>query len=185
MRISPTSDIELVSRAREGDELAFKEIVERYEHQVAGTVVGMLGNTQEAEDVGQEVFVRFYRSLASFRGDSALGTYITRIAINLSLNAIKKRKRRTILGLFGGSEQKMILDIPDHGMTQEQRDTQQMVQTAIQQLRPDFRSVVVLRMIEGYSTKEVAEMLEVPLGTVLSRLARAQKKLKGILGSRM
>ena len=180
MRTSLTTDEALIASAREGDTAAFKTLVERYEGQIAGTVVGMLGNGQEAEDVGQEVFIRFYRSLDKFRGDAKVSTYLTRIAINLSLNAIKKNKRRKIFGLFGG-EEKQALEIPDSGLTQDQRDTQAMVQRALLSLSPEFRSVVVLRLIEGYSTKEVAQLLEIPLGTVLSRLARAQNKLKDII----
>lgn len=173
------TDIELISQVREGNKQAFQLIVERYEYQIARTVVGMLGNCQEAEDVGQEVFIRFYRSLAKFKGESALGTYLTRIAINLSLNAIKKRKR---LNLFRSKDTELYqIEIPDHGLTPEQKDIQEMVQKGILQLPKEFRSIIVLRMIEGYSTKEVAEILDIPMGTVLSRLSRAQKKLKVIL----
>jgi RNA polymerase sigma-70 factor (ECF subfamily) len=88
-----TTDRELIERARAGDERAFHDLVERYEPRVAATVVGMLGPGDEAEDVGQETFIRLYRSLDRFRGDSSLGTYLTRIAINLSLTALKRRKR--------------------------------------------------------------------------------------------
>lgn len=174
------SDMELIERAREEDQQAFSLLVSRYEGRVAATVIGMLGYCAEADDVGQEVFIRFYRSIKRFRGDSALGTYLTRIAINLSLNELKKRKRRQIFQFFSGPEDREI-QIPDYVDDHEQRAVQQHVQSALQMLDPDFRSVVVLRMIEGYSTKETAEMLKLPLGTVLSRLARAQKKLKGIL----
>ncbi|SVD24097.1 uncharacterized protein METZ01_LOCUS376951, partial [marine metagenome] len=79
-----STDTAFIDRAREGDETAFRVLVERYEPQVAATVVGMLGPGDEADDVGQETFVRFYRALAKFRGDAALGTYLTRIAMNLS-----------------------------------------------------------------------------------------------------
>ena len=174
-------DAQLIEQAREGNSDAFRLLVKRYESQVAATVIGMLGNGPEAEDVGQEVFIRFYRALHQFKGEAALGTYLTRIAINLSLNAIKKQKRRNMFRLFSQDQQQPELQIPDHGMTQEQRETQAMVQQALLLLEPDFRSVMVLRMIEGYSTKETAELLGIPMGTVLSRLARAQKKLKHIL----
>ncbi len=80
-------------RAPEGDEEAFRCLVERYEGAVAATVIGMLGPGGEVDDVGQEVFVRFYRALDRFRGDSSLKTYLTRIAINLSLNELKRRRR--------------------------------------------------------------------------------------------
>ncbi|MEO0471948.1 MAG: sigma-70 family RNA polymerase sigma factor, partial [Bacteroidota bacterium] len=91
---APKTDIDLIAAVQTGQPEAFRLLVERYQAQVAATVIGMLGKGQEAEDVGQEVFIRFYRSLAQFQAKSALGTYLTRIAINLSLNAIKKRKRQ-------------------------------------------------------------------------------------------
>ncbi|MDH5745133.1 MAG: helix-turn-helix domain-containing protein, partial [Candidatus Aminicenantes bacterium] len=74
---------ELVRAAKNGDKNAFKELIKKYEHQVAATVIGMLGNCPEAEDVGQETFIRLYQSLDKFRGEASLGTYLTRIAINL------------------------------------------------------------------------------------------------------
>ena len=88
------SDEQLVDAARGGDKDAFKELVGRYERRIATTVIGMLGHCAEADDVGQETFIRFYRALHSFRGESSVGSYLTRIAINLSLNELKRRKRR-------------------------------------------------------------------------------------------
>ncbi|MDX2247632.1 MAG: RNA polymerase sigma factor [Bacteroidia bacterium] len=174
-------DTELIARSRTGDHTAFRMLVERYESQVAGTVIGMLGNGEEAEDVGQEVFIRFYRSIENFRGDSSLGTYLTRIAINLSLNALKKRKRKQLFGFFTGENNGPEFQVPDNGQTREHQETQELVQKALLGLEKDFRAVLVLRMIDGYSSKETAEILNLPMGTVLSRLSRAQKKLKEIL----
>ncbi|MBK7871041.1 MAG: sigma-70 family RNA polymerase sigma factor [Saprospiraceae bacterium] len=91
---STPSDIELVKRAKQGDNAAFRMLVHRHEHQVRSIVIGMLGNTAESDDVAQEVFIRFYRSLGDFRGEAALSTYLSRIAINLSLNEIKRRDTR-------------------------------------------------------------------------------------------
>ena len=93
MRVDPPSDLELTRRARDGDDHAFRELVDRYESRVAATVVGMLGPGPDAEDVGQETFIRFHAALGRFRGEAALGTYLTRIAINLSLNASKRRQK--------------------------------------------------------------------------------------------
>lgn len=183
MRTGTLTDLELIAQVREGNRQAFQLIVEKYEQQIARTVVGMLGNCQEAEDVGQEVFIRFYRSFDKFKGEAGLGTYLTRIAINLSLNSIKKRKR---LSLFRSKDADLYkLEIPAYELSSEQRDIQEIVQKAILQLPSEFRSIVVLRMIEGYSTKEVAKILSIPMGTVLSRLSRAQKKLKVILGPQL
>ena len=90
---SDESDTELLAQAREGQQAAFKQLVERYESLVAATAIGMLGKGDDAEDVGQETFIKFYRSLDKFRGDAKIGTYLTRIAINLSLDALRRRKR--------------------------------------------------------------------------------------------
>ena len=90
MAVEGVPDLELVERARAGDDGAFRVLVERYESQVAGTVVGMLGRCPEADDVGQETFIRFYKGLAGYKATASVGTYITRIAINLSLNELKR-----------------------------------------------------------------------------------------------
>lgn len=161
---------------------AFSMLVKRHESRVAQTVKGMLGNNPEAEDIGQEVFIRFYKNIDQFKGDAKLSTYLTRIAINLSLNALKKRKRRQLLGLERG-DYDQLPDISDDGESQNQRDIKGWVHQALQQLSPGFKSVIVLRLIEGYSTQETAQILSIPEGTVLSRLARAQKKMKDILTS--
>jgi RNA polymerase sigma-70 factor, ECF subfamily len=168
------TDEDLVNKSRNGDDLAFKALVNRHERRVAGVVQSMLGATPEAEDVGQEVFVRFYQSMDKFKGESALSTYLIRIAINLSLNEIKKRKRQRFL--FAREEEGMRVKIPD-----DKSDVKEIVNFELSRLDPDFQSVVTLRMIEGYSTEETAEILKIPLGTVLSRLSRAQKKLKAVL----
>ena len=165
------SDEELVATAREGDLLAFKSLVNRHEGRVAGVVKSMLGATPEADDVGQEVFIRFYQSLTKFRGEAAVGTYLTRIAINLSLNEIKRRKRR--FSIFSKEEEGWNKSAGD-----EDKDLKDMIGYELNRLEPEFRAVVTLRLIEGYSTEETAAILGIPLGTVLSRLSRAQMKLR-------
>ncbi len=177
---STPSDIELVERARQDDNAAFRLLVHRHEHQVRSIVIGMLGNTSEADDVAQEVFIRFYRSLKDFRGDAALSTYLSRIAINLSLNEIKRRDtRHKRLTFFTNNEPSA--EKADHGMDPERQEIRDAVQKALQLLEPDFRTVIVLRLIDGFSVKETSEILQLPQGTVASRLARAQEKLKEIL----
>jgi RNA polymerase sigma-70 factor (ECF subfamily) len=173
------TDEDLVKDAREGDNRAFEELVRRYESVVAATVIGMLGNCAEAEDVGQETFIRFYRSLRKFRGESSVRTYLTRIAINLSLNEIKRRKRKRLLYTQKSVEE--FHDIADPKTRTEEGIDPETVQHAVQDLDDDFRAVVVLRLIDGYSTAETAEILGIPIGTVLSRLSRAQKKLRTAL----
>lgn len=183
-RRSELNDPELLDVVRNGNKDAFKEFIKRYEKMVSRTVIGMLGNCPESEDVGQEVFIRFYKSLDKFRGESSIGTYITRIAINLSLNEIKRRKRQEIFSIFKSDTQEyddMLKNLPDHGVSRDEVEAKEIVQIGIQKLEPKFRAVIVLRLIDGYSTEETAKILGLPIGTVLSRLARAQMKLKEIL----
>ena len=107
-----------------------------------------------------------------------MSTYLTRIAINLSLNEIKRRKRKNFL--FTRVEEGRSVKTPD-----DKSDMKEIVTYELNRLDVDFQSVVTLRMIEGYSTEETAEILGIPLGTVLSRLSRAQKKLKLVLAKHM
>ena len=180
----PLTDTELITATLSGDHKAFQMLLERYESRVAATVFGMVGHSDVAEDIGQETFIRFYKSLSDFQGKSSIGTYLTRIAVNLSLNELKRRKRRSIYSFFQSDEPGEEYpgnSLPDPRATAEYDDTADLVHRALQQLDPKFRSVVVLRLLEGCSTRETAEILQLPTGTVLSRLARAQEKLKDIL----
>lgn len=173
------TDAELMNASRAGDNNSFKEIVKRYESRVAATVIGMLGNCPEADDVGQETFIRFYQGLDKFRGEASVGTYLTRIAINLSLNELKRLKKKR--KLFPENPPEESFDIPDSKPSKPYDGEKEIIHRAIQKLEPKFRSVLVLRLMDGYSTTETAEILKLPTGTVLSRLARAQNKLKEIL----
>lgn len=173
------SEKDLVQKARNEDNNAFKRLIEQNEHRVAATITAMLGNCPEADDVGQETFIRFYRSLDQFRGEASVGTYLTRIAINLSLNELKRRKRRNML-FFSRNEEKMET-APDKNDPKKKKELSEIVRLGLEKLEPKHRVVLVLRLMEGFSTKETAEILRLPVGTVLSRLARAQKKLREIL----
>ena len=170
------SDSELVLRARRGDQAAFRRIVERHQSAVATAVTGMLGKTQVAREVGHEAFVRFYRTLEQYRGDATLRTYLTRIAINLSLNELKRiqRGRNRFEELDASMADRLGGTFDDAA---ERAERKRLVQAAVAALDAPFRAVVVLRLLQGYSTKETAEILGLPTGTVLSRLSRAQKKL--------
>src|SRR4030043_100783 len=140
---------EILQRARRGDEDAFREIIKRHEHQVAATVIGILGNGPEVDDLGQETFVQFYRSMGRFRGDSQLGTYLTRIAINLSLNELKKRKRFT--QFLEPSPPRNGNPVYSQKEQETATDVKSLVRLGLQRLPADFRSVIVLRLIDGYS----------------------------------
>lgn len=179
MTASEPTDKELVAAAKDGDMHAFEALVKRLEPRVAATVISMLGRTPEADDVGQETFIRFFKALSQFRGDSRVASYVTRIAMNLSLNELKRRKRW--FGLFSVDDSNSLATIEASKTSESSYDDKQLVQLSLQQLTPEYRAVVVLRIMEGYSTDETARMLKIPVGTVTSRLARAQAKLKDIV----
>ncbi len=172
----------LLDRARAGDPRAFRELVERYEPVVAATVIGMLGRGDDADDVGQETFIRFFDALNDFRGEASVKTYLQRIAVNLSLNALKRQKRTaqryvSIDDDASGAPELAVSTTAEH----RAQEAKVLVDAALEQLPPHHRAVVVLRMIDGCSTREAAEALGVPEGTVLSRLARGMKQLQGLL----
>jgi RNA polymerase sigma-70 factor (ECF subfamily) len=175
-----TSENDLVKASLEGDKKAFGEIVNHYKGMVARTVKGMLGDTVFAEDIGQEVFINLFYSLPEFRGEAKLSTYIQKIAVNLTLNEIKRRKR--FLSIFSqkGNNEMHEFEVEDHD-TQERKEASEIVNKALMAIEPKFRIIVTMRMLQGYSTKETAEILDLPLGTVLSRLSRAQEQLRNIL----
>jgi RNA polymerase sigma-70 factor (ECF subfamily) len=157
------TDEQLIEQIRNGDDSQFRELVERYKSRVAATVIGILGKCTEAEDIGQETFIRFYRNVKNFRMESTVGTYLTRIAINLSLNELKRRKRRIILYQTSENQLESIA-----AQTDETQNTDpEIIRKAILKLSPKFRSVLVLRLINEYSTNETAVILQIPQGTVL------------------
>jgi len=172
------NDEELIGKSRAGDMAAFKTLVVRHEGKVAGVVRTMLGATPEAEDVGQEVFIRFYDSLDKFRGEAKVSTYLVRIAINLALNEIKRKKR--------SASRFTTIEATDRVRGHEETmDLREQLNYEFARLEPDFQAVATLRLIEGYSTDETAEILGIPMGTVLSRLARAQQKLRVALSKKI
>lgn len=175
-----TGEYELVRASLNGDSNAFSEIVNRYQKMVARTVKGMLGDSVFAEDIGQEVFIKLYYSLPDFRGDSRLSTYIQKIAVNLTLNEIKRRKRFFSMFSQKANNEMHEFEVADQD-TEEKKEATEIVNKALAQMDPRFRVIITLRMLQGYSTKETAEILDIPVGTVLSRLSRAQEQLKKIL----
>lgn len=175
-----TDDNELIKASINGDKSAFGEIVDRYRKLVARTVKGMLGDSVFAEDIGQEVFIKLYYSLPDFRGEAKLSTYIQKIAVNLTLNEIKRRKRFFSMFAQKGNNEMYEFEVADVD-NQEKREAAEIVNRALMSLEPKFRIIVSMRMLQGYSTKETAEIMGLPLGTVLSRLSRAREQLKNVI----
>jgi RNA polymerase sigma-70 factor (ECF subfamily) len=158
--------------------VALREVIIRHERLVAATVVGILGQAPEVDDIGQETFIRFFRAINRFRGDSRIGTYLVRIAINLSLNELKRRRRDRRTALEAGDCPQEV-DGPLSGSGPA--EAKALVRQALGRLEPRFRQVIVLRLIDGYSVRETAAFLRLPEGTVLSRLARGLDKLRIVM----
>lgn len=178
--MSKFSDKELIQKTLEGDLRSFSILVKKYENSVAAITKSILGNCFEAQDVGQEVFIQFYKNLKYFRYESGLKTYLVRIAINLSLNELKRKKRISsrIVQLEG--------KLYNYGVNEHEIfEQKELIHHTLNKLDSRMKAVVVLRMLEGYSTKETAEILNIPQGTVLSRLSRAQDILKEFLKERL
>ena len=173
------SDESLIAASLKGDEKAFGILVNRYKKMVARTVKGMLGDSVFAEDIGQEVFIKLYYSLSDFRGDAKLSTYIQRIAINLTLNEIGRRKR--FFSVFTHKNDDELYDCKTNDDIESKFDARVTVEKALATLDSKFRIIVVMRMLQGYSIKETAEILKIPTGTALSRLSRAQEQLRKYL----
>ncbi|MDP3462524.1 MAG: RNA polymerase sigma factor [Bacteroidales bacterium] len=171
---------QLVGKMRQGDEKALAELIDRHQSAVARVVNSMLGYVPEADDICQEVFLRFWYSIDKYRHEAEVKTFLTRIAINLSINELNRRKRKMSFILSQLSVQTESNQIKVESSEKAFGDAQ-LVASALNQLDPPHRSVVVLRLVEGYSTKETAEILGLPIGTVLSRLARAQEKMRKII----
>ncbi len=164
-----------------GDERAFRQIVERHSPRITSIIVHMLGTDLESAEVSHDVFFRFYNALGSLEGEVNLSAYLHRIAVNLSLNVLKRRKRwyQRFLSLDTvHSNAEPALNVTPSA---EMDDSIAFVHEAIQRLQPKLRAVAVLRLVQEFSTRETALMLNIPVGTVLSRLSRAQAKLRIML----
>jgi len=176
-------DLTLVQRVQQGDRRAFDQLVLRYQHKVLKLVMRYMRNHAEAEDIAQEAFLKAYRAIHSFRGDSAFYTWIYRIAINTAKNALVAAKRRPLdydLDLQDPEQNERNGRLRDEAtpesllLTEEIRQT---VDAAIGALPEDLRRAVVLREYEGLSYEEIAAVMECPVGTVRSRIFRAREAI--------
>ena len=177
------SDLALVERVQRGDKSAFDVLVLRYQQKVLKLVARYVRDAMEAEDVTQEAFIKAYRALPAFRGDSAFYTWLYRIAINTAKNALVSSKRRPLdydLDLQDSSQQQLHARLQDDAtpehllLTEEIRTT---VNGAMAELPEDLRTAIVLREIDGLSYEEIAAAMDCPVGTVRSRIFRAREAI--------
>lgn len=175
----------IIKRCQMGDIKAFEELIKAYEGKIYNMCLYTLHNKEDALDVTQEVFIKVYRSIGKFKGQSKLSTWIYRIAYNTCLDCLKKRKEEL------SYEEAILVKEKEVGGVEgiiEARELIQDIKGCIMKLGDEFRTIILLRDIQGLSYREISEILNIQVGTVKSRLSRAREALKmelfknGIIG---
>ena len=175
-------DADLVRAAAAGDVDAFEVLVRRYQAKVVTLVRTCSGDAEEAEDLAQEVFVRVYRSLGAFRGDSAFRTWLYKVAVNVTRTHQARRRRAQPVWGDSGATDDDAFDAVDEVDLEQHLITRDAVARALSALPVDLRLAVELRDVHGLEYRDIAEATGAPMGTVESRIFRARQRLRGLLG---
>lgn len=178
-----TTDKELIERVKNGDKAAYDLLVLKYQQRIVNLVSRFVRNQSDALDVTQEAFIKAYRALPKFRGDSAFYTWLYRIAVNTAKNYLASQARRPTDSDYDVSEIEQIEGgdalkeqaTPENLLMKDQ--LQSTVLKAIENLPDDLRSAIMLREVEGLSYEEIAQVMECPIGTVRSRIFRARESI--------
>jgi len=182
--LSEVDDSELARLAELGREPAFRELLIRYERPIFSLIYRMVRDRELAEDLAQETFVRAFNAIASYNSSYKFNSWIFKIASNHTINYLRKGKLDTV-SIFGTSDEglgdrelqiKSITENP-HEFT-ERRELGGRIEVAIGELREEYRMAILLYHVEGYSYKEIADIMDIPLGTAKTYLSRARKELK-------
>jgi RNA polymerase sigma-70 factor (ECF subfamily) len=186
---SRKQDEELLARAQSGDATAFDELIVKYSPRLYGLVYNMTSNHEDTNDLLQDVWAKAYRSVKGFRGQSSFYTWLHSIAVNMTINFVKKRGRRLHMSLddidSGIQHDKEFLELTAASTPVREADLselQKKLNEALQKLSPDHRAVVTMFDIQGMPHAEIAKILGVSEGTVRSRLFYAHRQLQNFLG---
>lgn len=178
-------DDELVRLSQQGDIDAFEQLISKYQQKIYNIAYRLMGNPHDAGDLAQEALIKVYKSIRSFRLDASFSTWVYHIVTNVCRDELRKRSRHQVSSLdepvsvHDGEISKEVADFtycPEYAY--DQKESEEYIQKLIDSLNPDYRIVVVLREIMGFSYEEIAAELNITLGTVKSRLNRARKYLK-------
>lgn len=179
---------DLLHRAQKGDLTAFEQLISGYQKKVFNIALKMLGNHEDASEAAQEALIKVFRSISGFKEESSISTWIYRIATNTCLDELRKRKNNRVVYLdeeikLDDNEvtRQIEDDRPTPDILAEQKEIRGIVQKAVSMLSEDYRTVIVLRDIQGFSYQEIASITRCPEGTVKSRINRARQELKRIL----
>jgi RNA polymerase sigma-70 factor (ECF subfamily) len=186
--VASGADAALVARLRRGERAAYEELIGTYQSVVYGLAFRLLGDPEEARDIAQETFLKAYRHIGTFRGECGIKTWLYRMTVNQASNQRRWWRRRhkgetVSLDAPRGETASTLGDaIPSNGRSPEQMalaaERQRLLMSALDALKHDYRAAVVLRDIEELSYEEIAETLDVPVGTVKSRIARGREELR-------
>lgn len=185
-----TGEKVLLQRAKKGEMAAFESLVTAYERRVFTLALRSTGSEHDAADITQEVFLRAYRSLDSFRGDSGFSTWLYRITSNLCVDYARKAAAGGKVVTLGGDDDEQREDIPDPNQmgrpeeALENKELRQELDAALKLLSAEHRRIIILRDVAGMRYSDIASMLEIEEGTVKSRLARARAAMRKILVDR-
>ncbi len=185
--MTPEHEKHCIERVLKGDANAFEHLVHAYEKTVYNLALRTLGNREDAEDVTQEAFLKAYRSLDSFRGDSKFSVWLYRIVSNLCLDLLRSRQRKPVQSLTVEDDDGEIgeLEISDEHFSPEKlldrKLTRESVQRGLSALPDDARQILLLRELQGMSYEEIGQALDLEPGTVKSRIFRARKRLCAFL----
>jgi RNA polymerase sigma-70 factor (ECF subfamily) len=181
--VDPRSDADVVQAVLEGDKNSYARLVDTYSERIINYLARMTGSRYEAEELAQETFVRAYLALRSYKPQFKFSTWLFKIATNLCINHLKKRKRFTQIDDYQDQEGRSVWVIPDprsYGnplLETQSRELQRQIQKAINQLPSAYRTVVILRHVHGLSYQEIVTVTGLPMGTVKSRLGRGRTRL--------
>ena len=189
---SRSEEFELIEGLRTGKEQAYEALIQRYQQPVYNLIFRLLNDPADANDVVQEVFLKVFRNVGSFRGQSSLKTWVYRIAVNEAHNHRRwfSRHRRQEVGLDRDDDERSYQDtLSDHSPSPFQaavdEEASEILEAAVQALNPTFRAAVVLRDVEDLSYDEIADILQINLGTVKSRIMRGREALRHALTARL
>jgi RNA polymerase sigma-70 factor (ECF subfamily) len=181
--VNKDTDQQLVERTLSGNQAAFNLLVLRYQHKVAGLISRFVKDPYEVEDVTQEAFIKAYRALQLFRGDSAFYTWLYRIAVNSAKNHLVSRGRRPPSTDFDLDDAELVedtsalRDIDSPEALLQKADLEELINQAIDELPEDLRTAFTLREFSGLSYEDITEIMDCPVGTVRSRIFRAREAI--------
>lgn len=181
----------LIEQLKEGDEKAFKTVVDSWKDMVFNTILGIVQSVEDAEDLTQDVFIQVYNSISTFKGESKLSTWLYRIAITKSLDFERKKKRKKRFGFMksilgdNNEEEVIIPDFHHPGIALDKKENASMLFEAIKELPENQKIAFVLNKVEGLSYQETSEIMQTTVPSVESLLHRAKTNLKKILAQKL